>query len=208
MKKSKSYLNYYQPDFYRFSEDSLILSRFVSDYIKKNKSDSYRCLDLCSGCGVIGLEIIRNSLGKYITFDFCEVQKEYESFFYKNLELDRKKIEKATFLNISFTEILTKEYKSKYDLIVSNPPYFNEGEGRPSPNEMKNICRFFLRGSVQEWAKTISYCLSESGIAFFVCRFSKEVIDKLFEQVDKGLECNLEISFSGANLFSVISLNV
>ncbi|MGL6035003.1 MAG: hypothetical protein ACRC0N_08060, partial [Acinetobacter johnsonii] len=50
--------NYKQPDEYRFSLDSIHLARFVASQLASHSElGSLRVLDLCAGCGVIGIEL-------------------------------------------------------------------------------------------------------------------------------------------------------
>ena len=87
MIKSEKFLDYSQPNFYHFSEDSIRLADYVVSKIEeKNLSENQRslnCLDLCAGCGVIGLEVVlKGSFAGAI--NFCEINRDYSSFLIEN----------------------------------------------------------------------------------------------------------------------------
>lgn len=125
-------INYHQPDFYHFSEDSTILAREVEKYLD---SDDKNILDLCAGCGVVGIELSRRlEFPHKVTF--IEKQEEFRDFLETNAQ---------EFLGHPY-KIIIDDYKNvkkheKYDVIVCNPPYFFNDESRTSTNVNKAICR-------------------------------------------------------------------
>jgi hypothetical protein len=81
--------NYSQPSEYRFSHDSVFLARRVFEFLCESDIQTFKALDLCSGCGIIGLDFIfhcLNELGQSpLSFDFMEVQSIYETHFFDNI---------------------------------------------------------------------------------------------------------------------------
>jgi len=84
-------LNYSQPEEYHFSHDSIFLSRHVFEIIKSQGLHYNRILDLCAGCGVIGIDLLfhinKEKLKLPLELDFIEIQNIYFPHFQKNLAL-------------------------------------------------------------------------------------------------------------------------
>lgn len=176
--------NYSQPDDYHFSHDSVFLAREIFQLKRKDLvGKDIQILDLCAGCGVVGMDLVFHQL-KESEFqgevDFLEVQLVYQSHF----EINKKSLQgtfsnqdlKLTFIQENYADI--KDHK-KYDLIISNPPYFLKGHGVLSDNEFKNRCRFFLDSGWMEMLLFMKYSLKENGAAYFLVRDDlKKIIEK------------------------------
>ena len=63
-------------------------------------------------------------------------------------------------------EEFTKSNKVKYNLIVSNPPYFMEDKNRLSSNNQRNICRF-LKSVFVNFLNFVYNHLDTGGVALF-----------------------------------------
>jgi len=123
-----------------------------------------RILDVGSGCGVVGLEIIRESNFKG-QVDFLEIQAEYKPYFEAN----------KVYLNAFNANFILGDYskttlEKKYHLIVSNPPYFAPKDFRRGPDIKKNICRFFLNGDLDNLLSFFKKHLDPNGVGVFLCR--------------------------------------
>ncbi|MGZ3691925.1 MAG: methyltransferase, partial [Pseudobdellovibrio sp.] len=151
-------ISYEQPEEYRFSHDSVFLAQFVYEHYKNQLTESTRVLDLCAGCGIIGLDLLFHFYSNHKkapqSVDFIEVQSVYEKYFSTNaLSLTEKLQLKLplNFLNLNYRDlVLSAGYKNKYDLILCNPPYFKKEQGRLSPSEFKNRCRFYIDSNFRE----------------------------------------------------------
>ena len=152
-------LDYSQPDFYHFSEDSTQLARYVVSEFE-GCSEKKMALDICAGCGVVGIEI--NRMCQNIQFDFCEVQE----VFLSHLEINLNNFA-STWGMIIFDDFQNLG-KKKYDLIVCNPPYFNVEEGRLPEDEKRAICRFFIQGNMESLVLKIRETLSTNGVGYIV----------------------------------------
>ncbi len=131
-------------------------------------------LDLCSGVGVVGLEI-EYLLNSILHCDFLEVQNIYREYFERNRKELFPHRTHYTFLSMNYRDVKNHlELKGKYHGIFCNPPYFFPGEGLLSPSEFKNRCRFFLDGSFEELFESIIYLLHAEGIAYILVRSHSE----------------------------------
>jgi len=131
-------------------------------------------MDLCSGCGVVGLDFIyhlkTHGLDLPRTADFLEVQEIYKNYFNLNSKkLDVESI--CNFLLLNYSVLINNPfYQEKYDLIISNPPYFRSGHGAFSPDEFKNRCRFFLDATFKDLVLAIESTLNPMGVAYVLVK--------------------------------------
>lgn len=164
--------DYFQPEEYRFSLDSVFLAQKTAEFIRPNQDlAEWKVLDLCSGCGIIGLELSLHS-PELRTIDFLEIQELYKSYFEKNVAMiyGTAPHKSIRFLTENYESLLNKENENSYDLIVSNPPYFIKGEGLLSPNEFKNRCRFFLDSDFKTLFAGIVHALKPGRSAYVLVR--------------------------------------
>lgn len=176
-------MKYFQPEEYHFSHDSVFLARFVFEWLEKNpQAVFFSMADFCSGCGIIGLDLLihrhQNKFPLPQKVDFIEVQEIYK----ENFELNRIEFGKnfeseitMTFINLNYSNLINDQsYFRKYDLIVCNPPYFNLGQGKLSPSDFKNRCRFFIDSDLKTLLKSIEFSLTINGVGFLLLRSLKD----------------------------------
>jgi tRNA1(Val) A37 N6-methylase TrmN6 len=167
---------YLQPDEYRFSHDSVFLAREVFEIATKEKMAVSHVLDLCAGCGIVGLDfafhLYQETSSQIEKLDFLEIQKIYEPYLQKNIL--NFSVETGKVLN---TGIFIENYanvpsltavENHYELILCNPPYFRITQGKLSPSEFKNRCRFFIDASFSELLSSVNFLLKPGGSAFIL----------------------------------------
>jgi len=176
------HLDYNQPDFYHFSEDSTFLANIAARDIKKHD----RVLDLCAGCGVVGIEFWKQHPStSHLTF----LEKQIE--FKESLELNIQHVKdiEVSCIYESFSNVVIRE---KFDLIMCNPPYFAIEASRASGNMNKNTCRLMAKGEMILLLNFIDDSLKVDGVAMLVlphdniywsqalekCTRNKRVIDR------------------------------
>lgn len=171
--------SYAQPNEYRFSHDSVFLARKIFEIVRDKGLNYDRILDLCSGCGIVGLDLAFHlndenlQLPKRI--DFLEVQSIYRAFFEKNVETLNSLIRKdlaTCFINANYDSLIQADsnLSEKYDLIISNPPYFRKDQGVLSKSEFKNRCRFFIDSDFKNLIEAIQQSLNKKGHAFILLK--------------------------------------
>ncbi|MDO9183854.1 MAG: methyltransferase [Bacteriovorax sp.] len=173
MTKNKHYTyDYFQPEEYKFSLDSVFLAQKVAKLIEHEKDlHTWKLLDLCAGCGIIGLELSLH-LKNQFNIDFLEIQDIYQPYFEKNKQMiyPLASDDQYRFLNLNYHSLLEVGFENSYDLIISNPPYFFKGEGLLSPNEFKNRCRFFMDSDFETLIKSIVFSLKPNSSAYLLVR--------------------------------------
>ena len=171
-------MNYDQPADYHFSHDSVFLSRKVFELVVSQKLPTTHILDLCSGCGIVGLDflfhLLQNKLQLPQESDFVEVQNIYFSYFESNVKRLDCSVH-CRFLNLNYIDLQHDlNLQNKYDLILCNPPYFRKQLGRLSPSEFKNRCRFYIDADFQSLFQSIKYVLSDTGTAYVLIKSLKK----------------------------------
>lgn len=179
--------HYSQPEDYRFSHDSVFLAREIFDRHGDSLSEA-AILDLCAGCGIVGMDLVFHLL-KEKTFkgeiDFIEIQEIYKQHFVKNQEtlqgLFSESVLNFNWIQKNYADITDHK---KYDLIVSNPPYFILGQGALSPNDFKNRCRFFMDSDWPTMIHFMKASLKPNGVGYFLVREDlKKVINEQFPEI-------------------------
>jgi tRNA1Val (adenine37-N6)-methyltransferase len=172
--------DYYQPDFYRFNEDSLSLVYFILKQSLKPSS----LLDIGSGSGVIGIELAR--LLKPRELGLLELQKDFIPFLEKNRDLF---LTDETRVEIVCNSLGAWDSSRAFDLIVCNPPYYLPGHGQQSDDQRRNLCRNFKQDGWQVLITKISQWLAPSGRAFIVIK-NDPVLIKYCERFLEGSGLN------------------
>ena len=180
--------NYKQPDEYHFSLDSIQLAKFVATQLKTHTDlGSLRVLDLCAGCGVIGFELSWH-LQAIRHIDFIEVQDIYTEYFHQNIAtVNRPELQFRWHL-LNYDQLNDKKWEGKFDLTISNPPYFQLGHGVLSPSQFKNRCRFYLDSSFESYIRALENSLANNGKAYFLLRSLKNHGLDLFSDIQKILQ--------------------
>lgn len=179
--------NYKQPKDYHFSLDSIHLARFVASQLQFHPSlNSLRVLDLCAGCGVIGMELSWH-LPDLKQIDFIEVQEVYTEYFYHNkTNINRPELQFNWHL-LNYDVLQGKEWEASFDLIISNPPYFRLGHGMLSPSKFKNRCRFFLDSTFENYIRGLENSLAHQGKAYFLLHPLKQHGLNPYSEIKKNL---------------------
>ncbi|MBN1503191.1 methyltransferase [Candidatus Woesearchaeota archaeon] len=101
---------------YEPSDDSHLLQKYVQEYTKKDST----VLDMGTGSGIQALEAAKKA-EKVIAIDINPLATEYA----------KKKAKKASIANVRFivSDLFEKVPKTKFDLILFNPPYLQKEVG-------------------------------------------------------------------------------
>ena len=179
---------YSQPDEYRFCQDSVIAPRLIAGDLHGVNVE--HALDLCAGCGVMGFELQHTLDMAIADFDFLDVQDEFMPHFIRNLEITKLN---GRWISANYSILETDEFRERYDLIVSNPPYFLAGEGSLSPSDLNNRARFFLDADLRSLLRGVRHALRPNGRAYLLMKSGKEHGRDAFTSARIGLfDCSVE----------------
>lgn len=180
-------MEYIQPDFYHFSEDSIHLAKFAVRSVLENcgdqKVEKLNILDLCCGCGVVGIEFLRTLPHEFMVtrLDFLDVQEEMISLARQNISKLTNENRGDIIFNYYQTSFQNVSLEVNYDLILCNPPYFKTGHGRLGKNDKRNLCRFWTENEEREFFNFLKNNLFKGGQAYFLCRDKKYLEELSFK---------------------------
>lgn len=139
---------------YRFSVDALLLADFP------DLTDVKKAVDLGTGSGIIAILLAMRSEG--ITVTGIELQSSLYYLAVRNMELadlsGRIEIVQADIRH------LRDEFEGEsFDLVVSNPPYYQVGKGRTGPNTERTIARHEMAVTLKEVMDVSAFLLKNGG---------------------------------------------
>ncbi len=136
----------YQPHKgYCYNSDSLFLYDFINSFNPRGM-----VLDVGAGCGIVGLLVARDN--PKVKLEAVEKQDIFVSFASTNARVN--KIE----YKIKKENILDYDESEKYDYIISNPPFYNEGSKQSKDNILFNA-RYNVNLPIDRFFKKISRLL-------------------------------------------------
>jgi len=193
--------HYSQPDEYHFSHDSVFLARQIFEDLNSLDLSKARALDICSGSGIVGLDFLfhrrKENQSLPLHFDFLEIQESYREHFLENQKRFGPISTEMHFLNRNYDDLMNEDFQNRYDLIVCNPPYFFVGQGKLSPSEFKNRCRFFMDSTLKNllWGMASSLKLNSS--SYLLLRDLPEYRWNVMEEIEKICADRMKISLLG-----------
>ncbi|MBU1108975.1 MAG: methyltransferase [Candidatus Riflebacteria bacterium] len=138
-----------------FAIDTLLLANFV-----KFSADMNSAADLGAGSGILAFLIKYRHTGLQLTG--FELQENLFELSQRNCKLNQH------FSGISFEQIDVRDIPAhilpeSYDLVVSNPPYFQAGSGRLPTRPGRASARHELNGTLKDFVEAASYLLPYGG---------------------------------------------
>ena len=141
---------------YRFTSDSVLLSRFAS--VKK----SDKIADFCAGSGIVAFHThaLHHHEKPNLTYTLFEMQAPLCALAQKTVALNG--FTNFTVENCRLQDI-PKEYCERFSLVLCNPPYERAGTGFDNAEYEKAICRKELTLTLAEIAAAAAKCLQYGG---------------------------------------------
>lgn len=146
-------------DLYTFSSDSVALAKYV------NEEEIGTLVDLCSGSGIVGFEVI----GKIKTdkIIMVEIQEPLSVMARESAKLNKTKT-KIEVLNINLAEATCHIEEGSVDVITVNPPYFKKGSGLAPEDVSRALARHEIATSLEEIIDVSSKILKPGGKLYMV----------------------------------------
>jgi len=159
---------------YRFTSDSIILSRFARAKFKDDVAD------FCSGSGVVGFHFA--CLNKNISsLTLFEMQEQLADMSRRTAELNGFECKVV----VTRLQDIGREYNDKFSLILCNPPY--EKGGFENEIYEKAVCRKEITLTLAEIAEAAFRCLKFGG-RFAVLQRADRSAELLYVLKKRGLE--------------------
>lgn len=159
-------------DYQNFTLDSVL----VGENVKINRKTK-KILDIGTGCGIIPIIISQKSKAKIVGIEIQETMVEIAKRNIINNNLEKQ---------VEIIKGDIKEYKKifkkdEFDIIVTNPPYFEyKGDiNQVNKLEQLTLARHNLDITLEEIVESASYLLKNGGYFFIIFR-SERLIEMLF----------------------------
>lgn len=173
-------LKIYQDDtLYKFTSDSVILSRFA--HCKKGD----KVADFCAGSGIVGLHLYGLNSKIIDSVTLFEMQNSLYEMSKKTILYN--KLEKVfSAVNVKVQDI-DKEYNEKFSLIVCNPPYMNLSSGEKTEKEEIAMCKSEVYLPLEDLIKSASRGLKFGG-RINMCHRADRLAEVIFTLKKYNLE--------------------
>jgi len=157
----------------RFETETLI-ERLLDDYIvSMQHEETLEILDLCSGCGIIGLTAAAEITEANITL----VDSSKTALQYSRLNAEALKVEnQVEFIETDALMTFPASWKKRYHYVFANPPYIPENEIHTLPPDVRygEPTQALTDGGdglsfYERWMLTIPPVLRENGKLFVEC---------------------------------------
>ncbi len=156
-----------------FAIDTLLLANFV-----KFRPDMNSAADLGSGSGILAFLIkYRNPALALTGF---ELQEEFIDLANRNLQLNGQ-FNDVSFSLMDVRDIPARILPESFDLVVSNPPYFQMGSGRLPTRPGRAMARHEMNGTIKDFVEAATYMLPYGGRCCMIIPTSRfyEVVEYL-----------------------------
>ena len=162
---------YQDNDYFKFSLDGVLLANFVSIKLTTKK-----IIDIGTGTGIIPLIL---SLKTNKKIDAVEVQKELCNLLKKTLSYN-KLSNQINLINLDIKDYAEDNKNiNKYDIVISNPPYYKNG--KENPNKIKSNARHDTLLDIKKLAIYSKRLLKDKGSLYLVydSKYLADVVNKL-----------------------------
>lgn len=121
-----------------------------------------RVLDIGTGCGVVGIVVASELSGVEVTG--VELQSAQVDRARRNVALNGLSC-RFTLVEADIVAYSARPHGHRFELIVSNPPFYRFGSGRINPDGEKAISRHEIRLDMSGLLSSVSRLLSDTGRA-------------------------------------------
>ncbi len=161
-----------------FGTDAFLLYDFA-----KAKHKETAC-DLCSGCGIIPLLILRDKQNKPVTA--VEIQEDACELMKKAVELSQLE-NRLNIVNADLKEIRSIIPAGTFDLLTVNPPYFPVGSGYDCEDEPHRMIRSEVSCTLEDIVRQSAWLL-RSGGRMCMCHRPERLTDIICSMRENRIE--------------------
>jgi len=149
----------YQPiDGYCYNSDTYCLYNFITKSLEKFKNINGELLDIGAGSGILGFLVTKEY--ENINLNSCEIQDDFEFLSKKNASINNIS------LNLYKGDYGALTFDKKFDIIVSNPPFYPSCVVK-TKNENIKIARYNDSLPLEDFICKTSKILKPKGKFFF-----------------------------------------
>lgn len=181
----------YQPqEGYCYNSDSIFLYDFISSFSPKEK-----VLDVGAGCGIVGLLVARDN--PKVELEAVEKQELFVHYATTNARVNKieYKMHHGSFLEL--------QESTKYDYIISNPPFYHEGVTK-SDNEMLFNARYNINLPLRDFFKKVSRVLKPK--AHFIFCYDASQFGLICAELDRVKLRAVDVQFVHSKVDRAASL--
>ena len=149
---------YQDDDFYKFTSDSIKLAKFC------NIKHTDNVLDMCAGCGVVGLYAY--SICQCNTIVFNDIQPQMCDLIQQNIQLNNLQ-NKCKVICKDLKELELGDFCKPLDVIICNPPYFKLN-GKIKQDDSVAMCRHEISTNLNIIIYTASRLIKDKGRFYFI----------------------------------------
>lgn len=150
---------YQDESLYKFTSDAIRLAKFC------NIKPKDHVLDMCAGCGVVGLYAY--SIQPFQKLYFNDIQPEMCDLIEKNIAHNGLgNIAKVYCKDLNLLK--TDEFDKPLDVVVCNPPYFKLNGGKINTEDKISICRHEIATNISTIIKKAGQLIKSKGKFYMV----------------------------------------
>ncbi len=174
----KDYKIIQNKNLYRFTSDSVILSKFAT--AKKGEVVA----DVCSGSGIVGLHYFCLNEERVKSVTLFELQTELADMSKKSIELNGLQ-EKFSVVEGKLQDT-SQDYEESFSLVLCNPPYKKRDSGEQNLSKSLAIARHEVEITQAEIIEKSAYMLKKGG-RLCICQRVERFVE-LVEDLQKHLQ--------------------
>lgn len=149
---------YQDNSLYKFTSDAIKLAKFC------NIKHTDNVLDMCAGCGVVGLYVY--SLCECNSIVFNEIQPSMCKLVDKNIKLNKLQ-KKCSVICKDLSLLKLDDFDKPLDVIVCNPPYFKLN-GKIKQDVNVAMCRHEITTNLSAIISMASKLIKDKGRFYFI----------------------------------------
>ncbi|NLB19119.1 MAG: tRNA1(Val) (adenine(37)-N6)-methyltransferase [Syntrophomonadaceae bacterium] len=149
---------------YRFSMDAVLLAHFAEAREKD------QVLDLGCGSGIISILVASREPSAHITG--LEIQPDLADRAQRSVQMNGL-LSRVEILHGDLRRVEEILGLKRFNLVVANPPFWRQGEGKPNSNQEKLVARHEIYATLADYVEAASRCLNKNGRLAMVQRAAR-----------------------------------